>query len=65
AMNVGFYYMANAGGRLTGTILSGWIYQQAGLPGCLWWSSAFVLMAALFSLALPPVNRDSANASST
>ncbi len=23
AMNVGFYYMANAGGRLTGTVLSG------------------------------------------
>ncbi len=65
AMNVGFYYMANAGGRLTGTVLSGWIYQQAGLPGCLWWSSAFVLTAALISLALPPVNRDQANAPPT
>jgi len=29
-MNVGFYYMANAGGRLTGTVLSGWIYQIQG-----------------------------------
>ena len=27
AMNVGFYYMANAGGRLTGTVLSGALYQ--------------------------------------
>ena len=53
AMNVGFYYMANAGGRLTGTVLSGWIYQTQGLTGCLWWSVAFVALAALFSLALP------------
>jgi len=52
-MNVGFYYMANAGGRLTGTILSGWAYQVWGLEGCLWWSAAFVLVAALLSLSLP------------
>ena len=32
AMNVGFYYMANAGGRLMGTILSGALYQWQGLP---------------------------------
>ena len=25
-MNVGFHYMANAGGRLAGTALSGWAY---------------------------------------
>lgn len=56
AMNVGFYYMANAGGRLTGTVLSGWAYQTYGLEGCLWWSSAFVLAAALLSLRLPPVS---------
>ena len=55
AMNVGFYYMANAGGRLTGTVLSGWAYQVWGLQGCLWWSAAFVLMAALLSFALPDV----------
>ena len=29
-MNVGFYYMANAGGRLAGTVLSGWVYQTQG-----------------------------------
>lgn len=56
AMNVGFYYMANAGGRLTGTVLSGWAYQTHGLTGCLWWSTAFVLAAALLSFALPPVS---------
>lgn len=53
AMNVGFYYMSNAGGRLVGTVLSGWAYQTQGLVGCLWWSFAFVLLAALVSLALP------------
>ena len=53
AMNVGFYYMANAGGRLAGTVLSGWVYQTHGLEGCLWWSAAFVFAAALLSLKLP------------
>lgn len=53
AMNVGFYYMANAGGRLTGTVLSGWLYQQYGLEGCLWAATIFVLAAALLSMKLP------------
>jgi len=59
AMSVGFYYMSNAGGRLTGTVLSGWLYQTQGLTGCLWWSSGFVLLAALISLALPAVEEQS------
>ena len=53
AMNVGFYYMANAGGRLAGTVLSGLLYQAFGLIGCLWASVAFVLAAGLISLLLP------------
>jgi MFS family permease len=53
AMNVGFYYMANAGGRLIGTVLSGLIYQMYGLEGCLWAAVAFVLAAGTISLALP------------
>ncbi len=53
AMNVGFYYMANAGGRLAGTILSGLLYQWHGLTACLWASVACVLAAALLSLLLP------------
>ncbi len=53
AMNVGFYYMANAAGRLTGTVLSGWVYQTQGLVGCLWWSTGFVLAAAMLSILLP------------
>ena len=36
AMDVGFYYMANAAGRLIGTLLSGLVFQMAGLAGCLW-----------------------------
>jgi predicted MFS family arabinose efflux permease len=55
SMNVGFYYMANAGGRLAGTVLSGWVYQTQGLIGCLWWSTAFVLATAVLSFKLPAV----------
>jgi len=53
SLDVGFYYMSNAIGRLAGTLLSGWVYQGYGLAACLWISSAFVLLAALISLALP------------
>lgn len=53
SMDVGFYYMANAMGRLTGTVLSGWVYQQWGLIACLWISTAFVLFAGLISIKLP------------
>jgi predicted MFS family arabinose efflux permease len=53
SLDVGFYYMANALGRLLGTLLSGWVYQAYGLAACLWISSAFVLLAALISTALP------------
>jgi len=53
ALNVGFYYMANSGGRLAGTILSGLIFQLYGLVGCLWTSALFVLIAELITLKLP------------
>jgi len=53
SLDVGFYYMANAMGRLLGTVLSGWVYQVAGLTACLWISAAFVAIAALVTLALP------------
>ena len=59
SMNVGFYYMANAGGRLTGTVLSGLMYQSYGLIGCLICSSLFIFAAALLSMRLP-VTRKSA-----
>ncbi len=53
AMNVGFYYMANAAGRLTGTVLSGALYQWQGLEACLWASVVFALAAGLLSRLLP------------
>jgi MFS family permease len=53
AMNVGFYYMANAIGRLAGTVLSGLLYQWHGLTACLWTSAAFLIVAGLMSFLLP------------
>ena len=53
SLDIGFYYMANALGRLTGTVLSGWLFQSNGLILCLLVSSVFLLVAALISLKLP------------
>jgi hypothetical protein len=53
AMNVGFYYMANAGGRLIGTLLSGVTYQAGGLLACLWTSVAFAAASGVVALWLP------------
>jgi predicted MFS family arabinose efflux permease len=53
SLDVGFYYMANAMGRLIGTILSGLVFQMAGLAACLWVSFTFLLLTTLISLYLP------------
>lgn len=53
SLDIGFYYMANAFGRLVGTMLSGWIYQVSGLIACLVCSAVFILMTSLISIALP------------
>ena len=53
SLDVGFYYMANAMGRLIGTVLSGWLYQDYGLAMCLWVSAGFIFLTALISLGLP------------
>ena len=53
SLDIGFYYMANAMGRLLGTLLSGYVYQQAGLAACLWCSAAMLLITVLLSTALP------------
>jgi len=53
SLDVGFYYMANAMGRLIGTLLSGWLFQQHGLEACLWISALFVAIAAILSIKLP------------
>lgn len=46
SLSVGFYYMANAVGRLLGTLLSGLVYQMAGLEACLVVSGVMVFIAA-------------------
>ena len=56
SLDVGFYYMANAMGRLLGTVLSGWVYQSQGLAACLWVSAGFLGLTALISRALPRHN---------
>lgn len=58
SLDVGFYYMANAMGRLLGTVLSGWVYQAYGMAACLWISAAFIGLAALISIKLPRHRRD-------
>ncbi len=51
--DVGFYYMANAGGRLMGTVLSGWIYQEWGMAICLGFSALFVILATVLVAKIP------------
>ena len=53
SLDVGFYYMANAMGRLLGTVLSGWVYQIWGLESCLWISCVFIAVSAIVALSLP------------
>ncbi|MBV1898133.1 MAG: organoarsenical effux MFS transporter ArsJ [Cycloclasticus sp.] len=53
SLDVGFYYMANAAGRLLGTVLSGWLYQYYSFEICLWVSAAFILFSAIIAKALP------------
>ncbi len=47
SLDVGFYYMANAMGRLLGTVLSGWVFQTSGLIACLILSAALAFCSAL------------------
>jgi predicted MFS family arabinose efflux permease len=55
SLDVGFYYMANAMGRLIGTVLSGWVFQLYGLAACLVISFVFISLAALISVKLPNI----------
>jgi predicted MFS family arabinose efflux permease len=57
SLDVGFYYMANAMGRLLGTVLSGWVFQLAGqgtggLAACLWISAGMLTLTTMISLKL-------------
>jgi predicted MFS family arabinose efflux permease len=58
SLDVGFYYMANALGRLLGTVLSGFLYQQYGLAVCLWGSAVLLLLATITVKYVPKVNHN-------
>ena len=58
ALNVGFYYMANAAGRLVGCLLSGLSYQLSGLTGCLITASIMVLAAGAITAVLAATQRN-------
>jgi hypothetical protein len=51
-MDVGFYYMSNAGGRFVGTLLSGLSFQFLGLAGCLAVAAAMAALSWLWAGAL-------------
>jgi MFS family permease len=53
AEDVGFYYAANATGRFAGTLLSGLLYQWAGLMACLLGSGAMLVVCLFLTMALP------------
>lgn len=53
AEDVGFYYAANAAGRLVGILLSGLLYQVGGMTGCLLGSAAMLGLCWVITLTLP------------
>jgi MFS family permease len=53
AEDVGFYYAANAGGRLVGILLSGILTQTGGLAACLWGSTAMLGLCLVITYLLP------------
>jgi predicted MFS family arabinose efflux permease len=55
SLSVGFYYMANAAGRLMGTLLSGVLYQLAGVTASLWGAVVLAAIAGVVAMFLPPV----------
>lgn len=58
-MDVGFYYMSNAAGRLVGTVLSGCTYQIGGLPLCLATAALMIGISWMGTAQLKPtVNQE-------
>ncbi len=62
SLNVGFYYMANATGRLVGTLLSGLLFMigrnpNIGLQYCLYFSSLLIFLSWISSLKLPTIKQ--------
>jgi predicted MFS family arabinose efflux permease len=54
AEDVGFYYAANAAGRLLGILLSGILAQHGGLEACLWGSATMLVTCMALTFLLPP-----------
>ncbi|NQZ32887.1 MAG: organoarsenical effux MFS transporter ArsJ [Oceanospirillaceae bacterium] len=52
SLDIGFYYAANALGRLIGTVLSGWVYLEHSLEACLWVSALFVAISVIVTAKL-------------
>jgi len=55
AEDVGFYYAANAGGRLLGILLSGALTQVGGLAACLWGAAVMLALCLAITFLLPTV----------
>ena len=55
ALDVGFYYSANAAGRFVGTLLSGLLYLWGDLVAALWGSAVFVVITWICTRRLPPL----------
>lgn len=55
ALDVGFYYSANALGRLIGTLGSGLLYLWGGLAAALCGSAAFLLSTWIATTKIPPL----------
>ena len=53
AEDVGFYYAANAGGRLIGILLSGVLVQAGGMAACLWGSAGMLGLCLAVTFLLP------------
>jgi predicted MFS family arabinose efflux permease len=58
SMSVGFYYMANACGRLLGTLLSGVLYEVGGVSASLWGAVVLAGLAGTGAMFLPPVSAE-------
>ncbi|MET1254902.1 organoarsenical effux MFS transporter ArsJ [Aliikangiella maris] len=52
SLDVGFYYMSNAAGRLAGTLLSGLVFLKAGFVACLWTSAMMIFLCLLITIKL-------------
>ena len=52
AEDVGFYYAANAAGRLLGIILSGLLATAGGITACLWGSAAMLVIGSAVTMLL-------------